>query len=190
MLPRSNLKRRADQGFHDQILEVQPKKMQMIKPPEANDSDNGACPITSLDITDDQWLRSRTNGLLDIVDPDEVNKSVATGNTSSAECRVAATGLEPVEEMEFKEGPGSADPNINAIQGTGRLFVRNLPYSATEDDLRKFFEPFGIIEEVRIFQLGSKWLYDDYPDRDNLCLQASDASWTSILVDTSCSLRA
>jgi multiple RNA-binding domain-containing protein 1 len=33
---------------------------------------------------------------------------------------------------------------------TGRLFVRNLPYSCTEDDLRKLFEPFGPLTEIHL----------------------------------------
>lgn len=32
------------------------------------------------------------------------------------------------------------------------LYVGNLPYSTTEDDLRRLFEPYGPIEEVRIIQ--------------------------------------
>ena len=32
----------------------------------------------------------------------------------------------------------------------GRLFVRNLPYSTTEDDLRELFEGFGMLSEVHL----------------------------------------
>lgn len=38
----------------------------------------------------------------------------------------------------------------SVIAETGRLFVRNLPYSATEDDLKTIFEPHGALEEVHI----------------------------------------
>lgn len=31
-----------------------------------------------------------------------------------------------------------------------RLFVSNLVYSATEDDLRELFEPFGALREVKV----------------------------------------
>ena len=37
-----------------------------------------------------------------------------------------------------------------APEDSGRLFVRNLPYSATEDDLRKHFEEFGSISDVHL----------------------------------------
>ena len=36
------------------------------------------------------------------------------------------------------------------IRETGRLFIRNLPYTATEDDLRKYFEPYGHLSEVHM----------------------------------------
>ena len=38
------------------------------------------------------------------------------------------------------------------IQETGRLFVRNLPYTATEEDLSALFEPHGELAEVHVVQ--------------------------------------
>ncbi|KAG0303342.1 hypothetical protein BGZ98_006779 [Dissophora globulifera] len=38
----------------------------------------------------------------------------------------------------------------NLIADTGRLFVRNLPYTCTEDELRKSFEKFGPLSEVHM----------------------------------------
>ena len=35
---------------------------------------------------------------------------------------------------------------------TKSLHVGNLPYSSTEDDLRKMFEQFGPVEDVRVIQ--------------------------------------
>lgn len=32
------------------------------------------------------------------------------------------------------------------------LYVGNLPYSTTEDELRQLFEPYGPVEDVRIIQ--------------------------------------
>ncbi|KAJ1889931.1 Multiple RNA-binding domain-containing protein 1, partial [Coemansia sp. IMI 209127] len=39
---------------------------------------------------------------------------------------------------------------ISQIQDTGRLFVRNLPYLATEEDMRSAFEKFGPLSEVHM----------------------------------------
>jgi multiple RNA-binding domain-containing protein 1 len=41
-------------------------------------------------------------------------------------------------------------PPEESIGETGRLFVRNLPYICTEDDLRKEFVTFGPLAEVNI----------------------------------------
>ncbi|AMD20716.1 HDL028Wp [Eremothecium sinecaudum] len=42
------------------------------------------------------------------------------------------------------------EENLAKIKKTGRLFLRNILYSATEDDFRKLFEPYGELEEVHI----------------------------------------
>ncbi|KAG9287468.1 hypothetical protein G9A89_023840 [Geosiphon pyriformis] len=41
-------------------------------------------------------------------------------------------------------------PPEETIADTGRLFVRNLPYICTEDDLRRVFNPFGPLAEVHM----------------------------------------
>jgi len=45
-----------------------------------------------------------------------------------------------------------------AIKSTSRLFVRNLVFSCTEDELRRRFEEYGPVEQVRaqvfVFRVG------------------------------------
>ncbi len=116
-----------------------------------------------LDATDDDWLRSRTNRLLDLVDPTDavILKPLNDGSQPSdregkpivleevvVDPDQEITAEEAVEEEVLSDGP---DLTIEAIQASGRLFVRNLPYSATEDDLRKHFEVYGTLEEVNTF---------------------------------------
>lgn len=103
--------------------------------------------------TDEDWLRSRTNRLLDLMDPDEIG-AAATGAVPAEPAVVAGAKPdetpdheEPAEEV-IQEDSDKPDPTIEAIKATGRLFVRNLPYTATEDDLREHFAPFGSLEEV------------------------------------------
>ena len=45
-----------------------------------------------------------------------------------------------------EEEEGSA----TSIARTGRLFLRNLPYLATEADLRDLFQPYGDLSEVHL----------------------------------------
>ena len=42
------------------------------------------------------------------------------------------------------------DKSDESVEETGRLFVRNIPFSTTEDELRQIFEPYGALTEVHI----------------------------------------
>ncbi|KAF7911088.1 uncharacterized protein EAF01_002596 [Botrytis porri] len=119
-------------------------------------------PSNDVEATDDDWLRSHTNRLLDIVDPEDVIhktqnldvkdvKEVVTGETIPS----AAVEDMVVDEAEVVEEPAEnsaseLDATLETIKASGRLFVRNLPYSATEDDLRKHFEQYGTLEEIHL----------------------------------------
>lgn len=115
-------------------------------------------PMT-LDATDDDWLRGRTNRLLDLVDPDDIliSKEASKGETVDPVTKASPDipisdnleGPPPVEEEWEGLEDDIPDPVIEAIKSSGRLFVRNLPYSATEDELREHFGSYGALEEVR-----------------------------------------
>jgi multiple RNA-binding domain-containing protein 1 len=114
-------------------------------------------PMMDLNATDDDWLRNRTNRLLDLMGPEDVPPlpTAVPIVDSVVETNVDKDVVERVEENvlakeELKEEleDEKPDPTIEAIKSNGRLFVRNLPYSATEDDLREHFAPFGSLEEV------------------------------------------
>ena len=122
--------------------------------------------------TDDDWLRSRTNRLLDLVDPEDLEAGQASqGGQPSSQ---AIGPAEPAEQdtrndrdslhssgevthdrsedaVATSQGPAHEDA-ASTIARTSRIFVRNLPYSATEDDLRETFEKFGALQEVRYLQ--------------------------------------
>ncbi|XP_053558130.1 probable RNA-binding protein 19 isoform X2 [Bombina bombina] len=51
----------------------------------------------------------------------------------------------PWEQRELKEGEMQED-----VSDSGRLFVRNLPYSCTEEDLEKLFSKYGPISEIHL----------------------------------------
>jgi len=44
-------------------------------------------------------------------------------------------------------------PPAQLIADTGRLFVKNLSFSCTEEDLRNLFEKFGPLSEVIIYSI-------------------------------------
>ena len=111
----------------------------------------------SLAISDADWLRSRTSRLLGLMDDGDVQTTALPQDAP-----IEQIGLSEVSEP-FKEGSVSnasvqTDEELevegtkleNATAGNGRLFVRNLTYTITEEDLRKYFEDqcHGTIEEV------------------------------------------
>lgn len=118
--------------------------------------------------TDADWLRTRTSRLLGLADNDE------DLNRSAAEHSALPSPEEqfPVDQSEETPAPDAEskgnqeympevfplslnDSNVAAIEVSGRLFVRNLPYSAGEDDLRHFFSSTGDLEEVRLPSITS-----------------------------------
>lgn len=179
----------------DQEYETVPKKTARQEP--ARPTSSTAVPLISppvvqaeqildpgsavaVDATDDDWLRSRTNRLLDLVEPEDI---IAPSNAQVTEDKIAFETFEEeplgVPEQDRSTDPvddqeEESDPTLTAIRSTGRLFVRNLPYTASEQDLRDHFAPFGALEEVclacfPLFLLLITPLHDEYPDRDSLC---------------------
>ncbi|KAI5287632.1 Multiple RNA-binding domain-containing protein 1 [Ascosphaera aggregata] len=125
--------------------------------------------------TDDMdWLRSRTSRLLGLMDEEEENEAIARvkpkvqtydsdeenepfegtkaqGNISDTAAPSVSDGEEEkAKETEQGKIEVEHDANIDQIQRTGRLFVRNLSYKIKEEELHSLFSPFGKIDEIHI----------------------------------------
>ncbi len=121
-------------------------------------------PQVSADATDDDWLRSRTSRLLDLVDPDDPGLS-ARPLPSAAATAPAAEQPEPPHDgaPAHADGPGpdgppaeSSEDMVQLVEKTSRLFLRNLSYAVTEDHVREHFGKFGSLEEVSIDRFFAK----------------------------------
>lgn len=110
-------------------------------------------------LTDDDWLRSRTNRVLDLEDDEggiALPKEHVVQSQDDKPVRQdpdPGPGLDeseqpPHHEQEQKEETESVE---DQIRKTRRLYLRNLPYDVSEEDLRNHFSKIGPIEEVRIF---------------------------------------
>ncbi|KAL6502396.1 hypothetical protein OROHE_024674 [Orobanche hederae] len=93
----------------------------------------------------------------DHTDSDDNNDNGDSKSKSSHD--PAADTLEPnVSEGKTEDGSGdrSADPSSSPgnkhdeVLESGRLFIRNLPYSATEEELQDHFSKYGTISQVHI----------------------------------------
>ncbi|KZL84603.1 rna recognition domain-containing protein [Colletotrichum incanum] len=161
-----------------------PKGEQRLEPtPEKDEAMPDAAPVpeftedvpqeqapaapTNAAATDDDWLRSRTNRLLDLVDDDEVPQPpVQQDGGETARIAPAEQQKQPAKASELPKGEakgGSAaenapspsekveeDDTLATIKRNARLFVRNLPFSANEEDLRTHFEQYGELQEVHL----------------------------------------
>jgi multiple RNA-binding domain-containing protein 1 len=111
-------------------------------------------------MTDLEWLRSRTSRTFGLVSDSE-ESDTEEKNDEKHECsddegdggnQGPTPATPPATEPSDIEEEQPVAPKTSAaetkILKTGRLFVRNLVYGITEDDLRVVFSPFGQIEEV------------------------------------------
>jgi multiple RNA-binding domain-containing protein 1 len=105
--------------------------------------------------SDADWLRSKTSRLLGLLDEKEQadiqdrKPSTSPGVEGDIQENLEnhASTKDSTQEAEHKHGD-QVDGNFDLIRTTGRLFVRNLPYAASEADLGPIFSKFGKIDEV------------------------------------------
>ncbi|KAL2137917.1 hypothetical protein VTI28DRAFT_7843 [Corynascus sepedonium] len=121
-------------------------------------------PQVSADATDDDWLRSRTNRLLDLVDPDDpgfaaraASSVVATTTPQTSESKepkhtgtTADVDGQDEQNQSASVATEDAEDVTKQVEKTRRLFLRNLSYTVTEDDIREHFSKFGALEEVNV----------------------------------------
>lgn len=70
----------------------------------------------------------------------------------SSELKVTEESPELQLQADIQEEPQKSEEekSIEKITQTGRLFLRNILYTSTEQDFRKLFNPFGELEEVHV----------------------------------------
>ncbi|KAJ2077397.1 Multiple RNA-binding domain-containing protein 1 [Coemansia sp. RSA 988] len=101
----------------------------------------------SAPVSDLEWLRMHmASKVEDDEEQGSENEDAKLDTTDKSENAVVASDMK-VEDIDPTVAVASAIAQINE---TGRLFVRNLPYMATEEDIRQVFEAFGPLSEVHI----------------------------------------
>ncbi|KAF2868668.1 hypothetical protein BDV95DRAFT_118939 [Massariosphaeria phaeospora] len=146
--PQPILKAAADseQG----IPEVEPDLDEIMRTttPDAPLGDEGP-------VSDADWLRSRTNRVLELVEDDEVPLPAKRVQASESRAKVdgpveLAIQDEHVSSPEDSKANDVSTSEEDKIRDTGRLYLRNLHYDVTEDDLRDHFAKYGSLEEVHV----------------------------------------
>ncbi|KAI0895577.1 RNA-binding domain-containing protein [Annulohypoxylon nitens] len=132
--------------------------------PDAPGSTEAATYVSAA--TDDDWLRSRTNRLLDLVDVEDIIPTPVSGGVTpplppsqeQEQPEVIDATVDEDQDIDDQSQHSNLDEaveepkdgDLETVRKTKRLFARNLPYSATEDDLRSYFERYGTVEEVHV----------------------------------------
>ncbi|KAI0405802.1 MRD1-like protein [Xylaria palmicola] len=135
------------------------------EPMEATEQSVPHASTGAQDADDDDWLRSRTNRLLELVNEDDIfpvrsqpavsnpanQQAFETKNTICVDAVEVEKDAPHVEEDDADNDVDTQDAaTLDAIRKTSRIFCRNLPYDATAEDLRAHFQKFGEVEEVHI----------------------------------------
>lgn len=104
-------------------------------------------------VSDADWLRSRTDRVLDFIEDDDV--PIANTTTLSAKPDPIAEPAEDISDQKVEPPQVEVEQSVDAvpteedkIRETGRLYIRNLHFDVTEDDLREHFGQHGALEEV------------------------------------------
>lgn len=167
-IPAKKPKRPTEEAVEAPLAHVETPAL-MADPPQATEQQIPPPPPPATttttevpDATDDDWLRSRTSRLLDLVDPDDPAAfAPAAASTQQPAAKNESLPPPPPPPADVDMDRASPEPPHEAsvvlpdednvteqIRRTGRLFVRNLPFKVTEDELRKHFGRYGETEEV------------------------------------------
>lgn len=132
-----------DEGFNPLLATVQQASASTKQDTSDSDEEVKAnTPENDDDLDDLEWFRSKRTFMKENEEtPDE--PVVKTPE----ELGVVA---EPAPEQESEPEESQEEKNIRKIRETGRLFVRNILYTASEDDFKTLFSKYGEIDEIHI----------------------------------------
>lgn len=151
----------------DQLVAAGAQQAETVGEDKAED-DAAADGQTPAALTDDDWLRSRTSRLLGLAEDDDEDALSAPPPTTSATQHLpqkasdedfegfedddATNAKEVVQPEQAEEDPAENAAPVDEVEAkireSRRLYLRNLSYNVTEEDLRGAFDSFGNLDEV------------------------------------------
>ncbi|KAF9349882.1 hypothetical protein BGX26_011887 [Mortierella sp. AD094] len=108
--------------------------------------------VNNSEVSDLDWLKSRMvkksdgDSTEEAKAEDQIEKDIEKKNPEIS----SKVAQEPPNRPAIISAEEEEEIAKNLIADTGRLFVRNLPYTCTEEELRKLFEKFGPLSEVHM----------------------------------------
>jgi multiple RNA-binding domain-containing protein 1 len=107
------------------------------------------------DVDDLDWFKSKRKRMVDgaeviEVAEEESKKESFDKDIKNVNGNAEIKTLDANKEEELQKELSLEEKNIDKILVTGRLFLRNILYSSTEDDFKQLFQPYGELKEVHI----------------------------------------
>ncbi|QLL34305.1 hypothetical protein HG536_0G01640 [Torulaspora globosa] len=133
-------KREAEEEAAAQPAEAPEDSGPGVPAGEQNDNDDNLA--RDENISDLDWFKQRR------VRIKEGGAQLAQASEPMEEEAVKEDSKEDIAEEEAVKS--SEDKMVEQIYRTGRLFLRNILYTSTEDDFKQLFSPFGELDEVHI----------------------------------------
>ncbi|CAK9439045.1 uncharacterized protein LODBEIA_P32690 [Lodderomyces beijingensis] len=103
-------------------------------------------------VSDMDWLRSKSVRIRE--NGEKPESTAATAEVEERDNKDQEEKEEKESETVEVESPApfmsEEEKTMAKIRDTGRLFVRNISYDATESDFRSLFSPYGQLEEVHV----------------------------------------
>ncbi|KAG0666975.1 Multiple RNA-binding domain-containing protein 1 [Maudiozyma exigua] len=97
-------------------------------------------------VSDSDWLKQRRVRIREgESEPAKPSKDISSNSNEETKKTTEVTGEQIAEPERSAE-----EVAMEKIKLSGRLFLRNILYSATEQDFRQLFEPFGQLTEVHV----------------------------------------
>ncbi|TCD61352.1 Multiple RNA-binding domain-containing protein 1 [Steccherinum ochraceum] len=121
-----------------------PKKQSAAEPKVSEDGPEDSEESPANTVSDMDWFKRHQTTQVDIPEPEK-----ETVFDQSGEEDVEMTGDEPLE-VSVAEEEKPEDPTKSTILQTSRLFLRNLSYACTDEELMSLFKPFGEVSQVHI----------------------------------------
>lgn len=139
-----DFKKKDDEEEDEEMISFTPE----IKPTEDLDENMAA----DENVTDLDWLKSRRIRIKE--NGEEIEKQAPQPQVA----KDSETTEEPEQESKpaykpaYKPEPQVSDEDkiVEKISETGRLFIRNILYSSTEQEFRELFQTYGPLEEVHV----------------------------------------
>ncbi|CAA2934590.1 multiple RNA-binding domain-containing 1 isoform X1 [Olea europaea subsp. europaea] len=135
---------KADSLVHNEVVSDMDYFKSRIKKEWSDSESNGDADDSDVD-DDSDWSGNSLNKNNHGPDGDTFKQEISEGETEDVSSEISS------EKIFHSDNPSSSTKyEKEQIRETGRLYIRNLPYTAIEEELEEHFRNFGDISEVHI----------------------------------------